>query len=293
MAIYGTWQRLTQCMHPPIARLVACIRRTHGPRPCIVPCCRLDSSPRRSITVPHLLGTAPALSASLKAESKSRPTIAGNPRVTSVAHGSVAYGTEAPIADAQAICGCLVESFPDLMPAMGGSQAMSQSISQQSMLAMPQSMSQSMSQSMLQSVLVPPLAAPLALPLPPPSYAGLPMPPLPVGAAPIGGPGRIAGEDSATLGFVLGSLGGGGVQSDAAAMIVAGSLGGGGLVSDAARASMIPGGHGSLHRPCSACRTSKVKCDYLQPCTRCVRVRRTRSTRAQHLLDLRGSLGVT
>jgi len=32
------------------------------------------------------------------------------------------------------------------------------------------------------------------------------------------------------------------------------------------------GTNGTLHRPCAACRKSRVRCDYLQPCTRCVRL---------------------
>ena len=32
------------------------------------------------------------------------------------------------------------------------------------------------------------------------------------------------------------------------------------------------GAIGTLHRPCATCREARVKCDYLQPCTRCVRL---------------------
>ena len=37
-------------------------------------------------------------------------------------------------------------------------------------------------------------------------------------------------------------------------------------------ACMHTGARGVLQRPCAACRKSRVKCDYLQPCSRCVRL---------------------
>ena len=48
-----------------------------------------------------------------------------------------------------------------------------------------------------------------------------------------------------------------------AALHMGGGMGGG---------AEEPGARGTLHRPCSCCRTAKVLCDRLLPCTRCVRL---------------------
>lgn len=68
----------------------------------------------------------------------------------------------------------------------------------------------------------------------------------------------------------------------------------------AADPNTFAGGRGNLARPCKACRTSRVKCDYLLPCSRCIRlgvgaqcappptVQRGRPSHASRLLQLAG-----